>query len=117
MIQKLQDADEDLVGLSPLLTYPEAGRYIRKGATFVRRAVYAGELAVSRIGKTPYIHRDELDRFIAERSEVGDAARRPGRGRKPAAKRTTAAAPQPAGRRGSGREVMNTPPTQNRSRK
>ena len=76
------------MGLSPLFTYPEAGRYIRKGSTFIRRAVYAGELAVSRIGRTPYVHRDELDRYIADRIETGDAARRPGRGRKPAARKT-----------------------------
>ena len=84
-MQKNLPIDPDLADISPLLTYPEAGRYLRKGPTFIRRAVYAGELAASRIGRTPYIHRAELDRFIAARSEIGDAARRPGRGRKPSA--------------------------------
>ena len=88
MIQKLQEVDEDLMGLSPLFTYPEAGRYLRKGTTFVRRQVQAGELTASRIGRTPYIHREELDRYIADHSEIGDAARRPGRGRKPAERKT-----------------------------
>lgn len=84
MIQKTSDVDNDLIGLSPLLTLPEAGRYLRKGVTFIRREVQAGELAASRIGRTPYIHRDELDRYIADHSETGDQARRPGMGRKPA---------------------------------
>ncbi|MCI4675136.1 hypothetical protein [Candidatus Mycolicibacterium alkanivorans] len=44
---------------------------------------------MSRIGRTPYIHRDELDRFIADRIEIGDEARRPGMGRKPAAAKAT----------------------------
>ena len=105
MIQKLQDADEDLVGLSPLLTYPEAGRYLRKGTTFVRRQVHAGELTASRIGRTPYIHREELDRYIADHSEIGDAARRPSLGRKPTAKR------------GSKSAGARTPTTTTRSRK
>jgi excisionase family DNA binding protein len=87
MIRKTSEADDELAGLSPLYNYDESARYLRKGVTFVREAVYNGELAICRIGKTPYITRDELDRYIAERIEVGDAARRPGRGRKPAAKR------------------------------
>lgn len=82
MIQKNQDVDEDLEGLSPLLTYGESALYLRKGITFVREAVYDGELTICRIGKTPYITREELDRYIAERVETGSAARRPGRGRK-----------------------------------
>lgn len=83
MIQKSSDADEDLTGLSPLFNYAESGRYLRKSVTFVREAVYSGELAICRIGKTPYITREELDRYIAERIEIGDAARRPRLGRKP----------------------------------
>ena len=84
MLQKTAFDDDDLAGISPLLTYTEAGRYLRKSATFIRQAVYAGELSVSRIGRTPYVHRDELDRYIGARIEVGDQARRPGLGRKPA---------------------------------
>ena len=83
MLKAALDDDPDLAGISPLLTYTEAGRYLRKSAAFVRQAVYAGELSVSRIGRTPYVHRDELDRYIGERIEIGDKARRPGLGRKP----------------------------------
>ena len=89
MMQKSGLEDDDLGGISPLLTYSEAGRYLRKSAGFIRGEVYAGELSVSRIGRTPYIAREELDRYIAKRIEVGDAARRPGLGRRPAAAKAT----------------------------
>lgn len=64
--------------LSPLLSYAEAGRYLRKSARFVRELVYSGELEIRRIGRTPYVHRDDLDRYIARVTETGDTARRPG---------------------------------------
>lgn len=63
--------------LSPLLTYVESGRYLRKSARFVRELVYSGELAIRRIGRTPYVHRADLDRYIASTAESGDTARRP----------------------------------------
>ena len=85
MMQKSELDVDDLTDISPLLTYPEAGCYLRKSAGFIRGEVYAGKLSVSRIGRTPYIARKELDQYIAERTEVGDAARRPGLGRRPAA--------------------------------
>ncbi|SLH96697.1 Uncharacterised protein [Mycobacteroides abscessus subsp. abscessus] len=66
------------VALSPLLTYVESGRYLRKSARFVRDLVYAGDLEIKRIGRTPYVHRADLDAYIASTAEVGDAARRPG---------------------------------------
>ncbi|GAB5896972.1 MULTISPECIES: helix-turn-helix domain-containing protein [Mycobacteriaceae] len=62
---------------SPLLTYAEAGRYLRKSARFVRELVYAGELSIRRIGRTPYVHVADLDAFIAGQVEVGESARRP----------------------------------------
>ncbi|MBV0917257.1 helix-turn-helix domain-containing protein [Mycobacteroides chelonae] len=64
--------------LSPLLTYAESGRYLRKSARFVRDLVYAGDLEIRRIGRTPYVHRADLDNYIASVTEVGEAARRPG---------------------------------------
>lgn len=62
---------------SPLLTYAEAGRYLRKGARFVRELVYAGELPIKRIGRTPYVHTDDLDAYIERTTETGEAAQRP----------------------------------------
>ena len=89
MMQKSELDADDLAGISPLLTYSEAGWYLRKSAGFIRGEVYAGKLSVSRIGRTPYVAREELDRYIAERTEVGDLARRPGLGRLPAAAKST----------------------------
>ncbi|MBN7467085.1 helix-turn-helix domain-containing protein [Mycobacteroides abscessus subsp. massiliense] len=63
--------------LSPLLTYVESGRYLRKSARFVRELVYSGELSIKRIGRTPYVHRADLDRYIASTTEIGESARRP----------------------------------------
>lgn len=63
--------------LSPLLTYAESGRYLRKSARFVRDLVYAGDLEIRRIGRTPYVHRADLDRYIASTTEIGESARRP----------------------------------------
>ena len=69
---------DELEPLSPLLTYAEAGRYLRKGARYVRNEVYAGRLAIKRLGRTPYVHRAELDRYLAELAdETGAAAQRP----------------------------------------
>lgn len=62
---------------SPLLTYAEAGKYLRKSARFVRDLVYAGELSIRRIGRTPYVHTADIDRYIAGQVESGDTARRP----------------------------------------
>lgn len=73
MLHNTSDAAVD----SPLLTYVEAGRYLRKSARFVRERVYAGELSIRRIGRTPYVHVADLDAFIAGRSETGAAAQRP----------------------------------------
>lgn len=64
-------------GLSPLLTYAESGRYLRKSARFVRELVYDGELSIRRIGRTPYVHRADLDNYIGGRVETGESARRP----------------------------------------
>ena len=89
MMKKSGLEGDDLGGISPLLTYSEAGWYLRKSAGFIRGEVYAGKLSVSRIGRTPDVAREELDRYIAERAEVGDAARRPGLGRRPAAAKAT----------------------------
>lgn len=89
MMQKLDLDTDGLTGISPLLTYSEAGWYLRKSAGFIRGEVYAGKLSVSRIGRTPYVAREELDRYIAERTEAGDAARRPGLGRRPTAAKAT----------------------------
>jgi excisionase family DNA binding protein len=79
----LENIDErsELGVVSPLLTYEEAGRYLRKGAGFVRAEVYAGRLAIVRIGRTPYIARNELHSYIARRRETGAAAQRPRRQR------------------------------------
>lgn len=68
---------EENFGLSPLLTYAEAGRYLRKSARFVRELVYSGELEIKRIGRTPYVHRSDLDNYISRMTETGDTARRP----------------------------------------
>lgn len=73
MLETVTDAAVD----SPLLTYAEAGRYLRKSVTFVRQLVYAGELSIRRIGRTPYVHTADLDTYISGKVEVGDAARRP----------------------------------------
>ncbi len=89
MIRKSDHDADDLTGISPLLTYSEAGCYLRKSAGFIRGEVYAGKLSASRIGRTPYVAREELDRYIAERREVGDAARRPRLRRRPAAVKAT----------------------------
>lgn len=89
MTQKYEPDADGLTGISPLLTYSEAASYLRKSAGFIRGEVYAGKLSVRRIGRTPYVARDELDRYIAERTEVGDAARRPRLGRRPAATKAT----------------------------
>lgn len=62
---------------SPLLTYAEAGKYLRKSGRFVREKVYAGELSIRRIGRTPYVHVADLDRYIAGQVESGEAAQRP----------------------------------------
>lgn len=78
MTWKFETDVDGLTGISPLLTYSEAASYLRKSAGFIRGEVYAGKLSVSRIGRTPYVAREELDRYIAERIEVGDTARRPG---------------------------------------
>ncbi|MGV0624538.1 hypothetical protein [Mycolicibacter minnesotensis] len=69
--------------ISPLYDYVESGKYVRKSATFIRSEVHAGRLTIKRVGRTPLIHRDELDRWLAEDapSETGDAARRPNTGR------------------------------------
>jgi hypothetical protein len=80
MMRKNTSIDDDLADISPLLNYDESGLYLRKSATWVREEVYAGRLVITRIGKTPYITKDELDRYIAERVESGDTARRPGTG-------------------------------------
>lgn len=64
-------------GLSPLLTYTEAGSYLRKSSRFVRDLVYAGDLPIKRIGRTPYVHQRDLDSYIERMTEVGDDARRP----------------------------------------
>lgn len=71
----MMEMDADL---SPLLSYTEAGRYLRKSARFVRELVYSEELSIRRIGRTPYVHQSDLDRYIADRVETGDTARRPG---------------------------------------
>ena len=72
---------EKIIGVaevdSPLLTYTEAGKYLRKSSRFVRELVYAGELSIRRIGRTPYVHVADLDAYISGQVEVGDAARRP----------------------------------------
>lgn len=68
---------EENFGLSPLLTYAESGRYLRKSARFVRDLVYAGDLEIKRIGRTPYVHRSDLDNYISRMTETGDTARRP----------------------------------------
>lgn len=65
------------VALSPLLTYVESGRYLRKSARFVRELVYSGDLSIKRIGRTPYVHRADLDAYITSVTEVGESARRP----------------------------------------
>ncbi|MCP2628125.1 helix-turn-helix domain-containing protein [Mycolicibacterium smegmatis] len=70
------DHDTAMVA-SPLLTYEEAGSYLRKSARFVRGLVYAGELPIKRIGRTPYVHQDDLDAYISGTTETGDEARRP----------------------------------------
>ncbi|WJR35250.1 helix-turn-helix domain-containing protein [Mycobacteroides immunogenum] len=77
MVSMIENSN-DIVGVdSPLLTYAEAGRYLRKSARFVRDLVYAGELSIRRIGRTPYVHRADLDTYIGRTAESGDAARRP----------------------------------------
>ncbi len=77
----MQNLTETAALPSPLLSYDEAGGYLRKSRSFIREAVYAGELPIRRIGRTPYVTREDLDRFIEANREVGEAARRPGRGR------------------------------------
>lgn len=69
--------------ISPLYNFVESGAYLRKTARFIRNEVHAGRLTIKRIGRTPLIHRDELDRWLENDapSETGDAARRPGTGR------------------------------------
>lgn len=62
---------------SPLLTYTEAGAYLRKSGRFVRELVYGGELSIRRIGRTPYVHRADLDAYLGRVSETGAAAQRP----------------------------------------
>lgn len=62
---------------SPLLTYAEAGEYLRKSARFVRSLVYAGELPIKRIGRTPYVHMVDLDAYISRTTEIGEQAQRP----------------------------------------
>lgn len=89
MIWKSEPEVDGLTDSSPLLTYSEAASYLRKSAGFIRGEVYAGKLSVSRIGRTPYVAREELDRYIAERTEVGDAARRPKLGRRSAVAKAT----------------------------
>ena len=89
MTRKYEPDADGLTGVSPLLTYSEAASYLRKSAGFIRVEVHAGNLSVSRIGRTPYVARDELDRYIAERTEVGDAARRPKLGRRSAVAKAT----------------------------
>lgn len=74
----IETTTDELAALSPLLTYAEAGVYLRKGARYVRNEVYAGRLAIKRLGRTPYIHREELDRYLATQpDESGAAAQRP----------------------------------------
>lgn len=73
----IKDTDDAVAVDSPLLTYAEAGRYLRKSAHFVRELVYAGELSIKRIGRTPYVHVADLDAYIAAQSETGAAAQRP----------------------------------------
>lgn len=74
----IKSTEDELTALSPLLTYAEAGRYLRKGARYVRNEVYEGRLAIKRLGRTPYIHRDELDRYLAAYpDESGKSAQRP----------------------------------------
>lgn len=77
MIEKTLVSEPDLAGISPLLTYKEAGQYLRKGANFVRDLVYAGELPIKRIGRSPYVHVRDLDAYIDRTTESGDDARRP----------------------------------------
>lgn len=89
MTRKYEPDADCLTGISPLLTYSEAASYLRKSAGFIRGEVYAGNLSVSRIGRTPYVAREELDRYIAERTEVGDAARRPKLGGRSAVAKAT----------------------------
>lgn len=73
-----QKTEAEIEVLSPLFNYPEAGDYLRKSAGFVRAEVYAGRLTITRIGRTPYITKAELDRYITEQVETGEAAQRPG---------------------------------------
>lgn len=73
----IETSPDTVAGDSPLLTYAEAGKYLRKSARFVRGLVYAGALPIRRIGRSPYVHRADLDRYIAGHVETGDDARRP----------------------------------------
>ncbi|MDO3055614.1 Uncharacterised protein [Mycobacteroides abscessus subsp. massiliense] len=74
----IENVSDKLGIISPLLTYDEAGSVLRKSGRFVRNEVYAGRLSIKRIGRTPYVHRDELDRYIAAvDDESGADAQRP----------------------------------------
>lgn len=78
MTQKLSErVGPELEGLSPLLDLMEAGLYLRKSKSFVRQEVYAGKLPIRRIGRTPYIHRADLDAYLDAQMETGEAAQRP----------------------------------------
>lgn len=77
-IDRMIKNSTDIAGeVSPLLTYDEAGERLRKSGRFVRELVYAGELSIRRIGRTPYVHRADLDDYIERTTEIGEAAQRP----------------------------------------
>ena len=58
-----------------LFDIPETGQELRVGRTTVYELIKTGELRPIRIGKRTLIPREELERFIAERQQVGgDAA-------------------------------------------
>lgn len=84
MIETFQAVDPAaaLAGVGPegtnLLTLAESGAVLRRGTTFVRGEVRAGRLTTVRIGRTPYIERAELARYIAAHRETGERSARPG---------------------------------------
>ena len=90
------------VPVTPFLTRPQlAERWFMARRTLDQWAQRGeGPAYVVIAGRVLY-RLEDVEAWEAE--QWGDQARRPGRGRKPAAKRTTAGAPQPAGRRGHGR--------------
>jgi excisionase family DNA binding protein len=49
-----------------LLTYPEAALMLRCSVSHVYREVAAGRLAYRKSGRKAFIHREDLERYVAE---------------------------------------------------